>query len=515
VGGTGSGRDRGALALRSPGRPTAGLLVKLLLLGVVNGTTLLALPRLVDQGAWLAVASVVAATAAIDVVYLGRWAVPMKWLLPGTLFMLGFQVYPVAYSAYISFTNYSTGNILSKDQALEQILRSAVRATPDAPRFTVTPLVGDGGELGLYLTDEEGQTFVGTAEGVEPVDVPPEEVEGFEPLGLRDANARGRELLDLEVPTDEGIIQVQTATSAALVESVLDYDESADTITNTETGVVYRPVDGQFRSDDGDRLEPGWKTVVGLDNYTRIVDSEAIRGPFFRVFVWNYVFTVLSVVITFAVGLGLALVLDHPGVRGRRVYRSLLVVPYALPSFMTALIWAGLLNAEFGAVNRLLGVHVDWLTDPTLAKASVLLVNTWLGFPYMFLVCTGALQAIPGELKEAAYVDGAGPWAAFRRVTFPLLLISLAPLLIASFAFNFNNFNVIYLLNRGGPPIVGAQTPAGHTDILISYTYRLAFEGGRGADFGFASSISMLIFVMVAGISAVSFRRTRALEDLR
>jgi arabinogalactan oligomer/maltooligosaccharide transport system permease protein len=182
---------------------------------------------------------------------------------------------------------------------------------------------------------------------------------------------------------------------------------------------------------------------------------------------------------------------------------------------MTALIWAGLLNAEFGAVNRLLGMDVEWLRDPTLAKASVLLVNTWLGFPYMFLVCTGALQAIPNELREAAYVDGATAWTAFRRVTFPLLLISLAPLLIASFAFNFNNFNVIYLLNRGGPPIIGAQTPAGHTDILISYTYRLAFEGGRGADFGFASAISMLIFVMVAAISAISFRRTRALEDLR
>jgi arabinogalactan oligomer/maltooligosaccharide transport system permease protein len=515
VAGTTARRGRGAFALRPASRSTAGLLAKLALLGVVNATTLFALPRLVEQGAWVAATSAVVATVAVDLVYLSRRAIPLKWLLPGTLFMLAFQVYPVAYSAYISFTNYSTGNILSKDQALEQILRSSVRATPDAPRFTVTPLESDDGELGLYLTDEDGATFLGTAEGAEEVDEPPDAVEGWSPLGLRDANARGRELLDLEVPTDEGIIRLQTATSAALVESVLRYDKAADTITNTETGEVYRPVDGQFRGDGGDRLEPGWRTVVGLDNYTRILDSEAIRGPFLRVLVWNYAFAVLSVVLTFAVGLGLAVALDHPGLRGRRVYRSLLVVPYALPSFMTALIWAGLLNAEFGAVNRLLGMDVEWLRDPTLAKASVLLVNTWLGFPYMFLVCTGALQAIPNELREAAYVDGATAWTAFRRVTFPLLLISLAPLLIASFAFNFNNFNVIYLLNRGGPPIIGAQTPAGHTDILISYTYRLAFEGGRGADFGFASAISMLIFVMVAAISAISFRRTRALEDLR
>jgi ABC-type sugar transport system permease subunit len=132
----------------------------------------------------------------------------------------------------------------------------------------------------------------------------------------------------------------------------------------------------------------------------------------------------------------------------------------------------------------------------------------------MFLISTGALQAIPESLKEAATVDGATSRQAFRRVTFPLLMVALAPLLIASFAFNFNNFNIIFLLNRGGPPIEGALTPAGHTDILISYTFRLAFEGGRGAEFGFASAIAILIFIMVATISALSFRRTRALEEL-
>jgi ABC-type sugar transport system permease subunit len=99
-------------------------------------------------------------------------------------------------------------------------------------------------------------------------------------------------------------------------------------------------------------------------------------------------------------------------------------------------------------------------------------------------------------------------------VTFPLLLVTVAPLLIASFAFNFNNFNIVYLLTRGGPAIQGAQTPAGHTDILISYTYRLAFEGGRGADYGFAAAISVLIFMMVATVSAISFRYTKALEEI-
>ncbi len=200
--------------------------------------------------------------------------------------------------------------------------------------------------------------------------------------------------------------------------------------------------------------------------------------------------------------------------RAKRIYRSLLIVPYALPSFMTALIWQGMLNQRFGIINDILNASIPWLRDPWMAKASVLLVNLWLGFPYMFLISTGALQAIPEELKEAAYVDGANPRQAFRRVTFPLLLVTLAPLLIASFAFNFNNFNIIFLLTGGGPPIPGAQTPAGNTDILITYTFRLAFETGRGADFGFAAAIASLIFVMVATISAISFRRTRVLEEL-
>ena len=200
--------------------------------------------------------------------------------------------------------------------------------------------------------------------------------------------------------------------------------------------------------------------------------------------------------------------------RGQRVYRSLLIIPYALPSFLSALIWAGLLNQEFGVINEFLNLDIPWLRDQWMAKVSVLLVNTWLGFPYMFLISTGALQAIPDNLKEAAAIDGATSRQAFRRVTLPLLLVSLAPLLIASFAFNFNNFNTIFLLNKGGPPIAGAHTPAGHTDILISYTYRLAFESGRGADFGLAAGIGILIFMIVATISALSFKRTAVFEEI-
>jgi arabinogalactan oligomer/maltooligosaccharide transport system permease protein len=141
----------------------------------------------------------------------------------------------------------------------------------------------------------------------------------------------------------------------------------------------------------------------------------------------------------------------------------------------------------------------------------VLLVNLWLGYAFMFLVCTGALASIPSDLKEAAFVDGATGFRAFKRVTFPLLFIAVAPVLISSFAFNFNNFVLIYLLTEGGPPISGSL--AGETDIMLSYSYKVAF-GGAGANYSLAAAISTVIFVIVAIISLIGFRYTRSFEEV-
>ena len=131
----------------------------------------------------------------------------------------------------------------------------------------------------------------------------------------------------------------------------------------------------------------------------------------------------------------------------------------------------------------------------------------------MFLICTGALQGIPGELTAGARVVGASGLQVFRKITLPLLLVAVAPLMIASFAFNFNNFNAIYFLTEGGP-YGEDQAVAGSTDILVSYTYKVAFQTGRGGDYGLAASLSILIFLIVAAISAISFTRTKSLENL-
>ncbi|MCP4965222.1 MAG: maltose ABC transporter permease MalF [bacterium] len=504
---------------------TIGTVVKLLLLGGLNVLAIWSFPSMWSQRWWPGLIAVLASTALIDWAYLSPKRLPAKYLVPGTIFALIFAVVPVIYNAYIAFTNFGTGNVLTREQAVENI-SGRTSTVPGSTQFKLTVLAADDGlgEFALLLENDLNEQFLGTDDEflqLAPGDVITDdagkvlEVAGFAALNLRQLADRQGELTDLEVERDEGgVIKVVTVTTAAVYEPLFTYDEDAGTFTDIETGVVYTEIEGTFTSPDGQTLTPGFRAFIGWDNFTRIITAEEIRGPFLRVFLWNYFFAIVSTAINFIVGLGLALALNHATMRGKRIYRSLLIIPYAIPSFVSALVWQGMLNQRFGIINELLNADIAWLRDPTLAKVSVIVVNLWLTFPYMFLIATGALQAIPADTQEAARVDGANPSQVFRLVTFPLLMVTLAPLLIAAFAFAFNNFNIIYYVTGGDPPIAGAQTPAGHTDILISYTFRLAFETGRGSDFGLAAAIASLIFIMVATVSAISFKRTAALEEL-
>ncbi len=526
------------LADRLGAGSVTGLLLKFLFLGVVNALALYAVLTLLPLREWTPLAVVVIATAAIDYVYLSKRTLPLKFLLPGTIALLIFQVYPVLYTAYIGFTNYGTGNVLAEQQAIDRIISDSVIVPEDAVRYRSTPLQNDAGDLALLLEDPDGELFLGTEDGLtllEEGDIVGEGaarvvLDEFSPITLGDLGDREAEILAFSVPivgedVDEldldvaaDAISVQTFNTAAVAIQGLEYDEATGQIIDLEDGTVYTAINGTFTAEDGSTLRPGFRDTIGFDNYRRVLTSPAIRGPFFRVFVWTFAFAILSVVTTFVLGLALALALNDPRMKLRRTTRSLLIVPYALPSFMTALIWQGLLNTSFGPINQILGVNIPWLTSQAfggaLPKFSVVLVNLWLGFGYMFLITTGALQAMPEEVKEAARVDGASGWQILRQITLPLLLVAVGPLLIASFAFNFNNFNTVFLLTGGGPPIQGTLTPAGHTDILISFSYRLAFAGGRGQDFGLAAAISTIIFFLVAIFSYIGFKRTAVLEEI-
>ena len=293
------------------------------------------------------------------------------------------------------------------------------------------------------------------------------------------------------------------------------YRKGADgALVHTQTGEVLTPDrdTGFYTTRDGKQVRPGFKVDVGFANYVRVVTDRALAAPLFRIFVWTVTFAGLTVIFTVAVGMTLAVVLNWEALKLRTFYRTLLFLPYAVPGFISILVFRGLFNQSFGEINlildQLFGVRPAWFSDPFLAKCMILIVNTWLGYPYILVLSTGLIKAIPADLYEASAMAGAGPLQNFFYVTAPLIIRPLTPLLISSFAFNFNNFVLISLLTAGRPDFLDARVPAGTTDILVSYTYRMAFQDS-GQNFGLAAAISTVIFLLVGGLSLLNLRLTR------
>ena len=505
------------------------LVLKLLFLGTIIGLAVALTPTMIGLEQWVFLAVVWTVVAVLVAVYVTTRAIPAKYLTPGTIFLVLFLVFPILLTVQTSFSNYGDGTRSTKEEAVAQIIGSSVVQTEDAPRYALTVGTSGSTETGpftFFLVDPDGQAYAGTPDGLEELDDATieggfvREVDGYEILTakeLNEATAASEELQNFTVPTDNGAIRQLGISQAFEGRTTLEYDEGSDTITDVETGTEYtvqqRGDREYFVSGEGQRLsDQSWRANVGFDNYKRVLTNETIRGDFLRIFVWTFLFATLSVVTTFGLGLLLAVVFNDSRMRGQKVYRALLIMPYAVPGFISLLIWANFYNRDFGLINNLTGLNIDWFGDPTTAKIAVVLTNLWMGFPYMFLVCTGALQSISGELTEAAKIDGASGWKGFSRITFPLLLVSVAPLLVATFAFNFNNFNAIQLLTEGGP-FTPDNPAAGGTDILISYTIRLAFGAG-GAQIGFASAVSVFLFIITGVIAAMQFRATRRLEDV-
>jgi arabinogalactan oligomer/maltooligosaccharide transport system permease protein len=507
-----------------------GWIAKILLLGLADAIALAGMITAIDKEAWGYATVLGAAFVALNVVYLPRRFIPMKYLLPGLLLLAVFGIYPVLYTAYSSLTNYGTGHVISRSQAIAQIQSQSVAAVAGATHYDVTPLKGpDGAFAGFGLYDpESGQLFLGTDTELTELDASTAQLQTLTTTGRTFVQSVGDytgvrpgQVRALPGYPDPATYQMPGETEGAAITisggqareatTTRTYDPDSNTITDAATGVVYHEANGFFQADDGTQLSPGFLTNVGFDNYREVFTDSSFLSDFLRVFAWTIAFAVLSVVTCFALGLLLAVVFDDEHMRGRKLYRSLIIIPYALPGFMTALVWRGMLNETYG-VNRWLPIDVPWLSTTVGAMFSLILVNMWLGYPYMFLISTGALQSIPRDLKEAAYVDGASGFTAFRKITFPLLLVSISPLLIASFAFNFNNFVLVYLLTNGNPRQVSES--AGSTDILLSWVYRVALDASPQRQ-GLAAALSVLIFIIVAAISAFGFSYTKTFEEAR
>jgi ABC-type sugar transport system permease subunit len=348
---------------------------------------------------------------------------------------------------------------------------------------------------------------------------PPDEIDGYRKLNNIERLRYTQQLTSQTFGNEDMLFQVSTTQigKAAQYQQRYVYDAEQDTMTDQQTGKVYKPVTGTFTADDGSTLRPGYQVPIGIANFKRLFTEPSLREPFVSVFLWTIAFAALSVLLTFALGTALAIAFDVPEMPARTLIRSLLLIPYAIPAFLSVPVWVGLLNPQFGVVSLFLGHTFGWVppwfADPFWSKVGILLIQLWLGFPYMFVIVTGALQALPKDVYEAADLDGAEAWSQFRFITLPLLLITVGPLLVASFAFNFNNFVVIYLYNQGGPPMSGTSSPVGYTDILATYTYRIAFASGRGADLGYAAAITVVIFLILLAITFFQFRFTNVLEE--
>ena len=254
---------------------------------------------------------------------------------------------------------------------------------------------------------------------------------------------------------------------------------------------------------------------VGFKNFAELLNpSNPMSTVFFPTLLWTVEFAVITTLLNYFVGLFLAILLNNKHMKEAAVYRAILIVPWAIPALITMLAWQGLLNDSYGQINGLLHTiglpRVPWLTSPVWSKVAIFIVSLWAGFPYMMTVSLGALQAVPGELYEASAIDGASWWKQFRYVTVPAIWKITLPLLIPSFAFNFNNFNAVYLLTGGGPARSTNQF-VGHTDILASAAYKMTLQFNR---YDLASAISIILFVIVAVLSFLQMKYTKAFEEV-
>ena len=478
------------------------------------------------QGEYLFAIMTLILSAAGLYIFANRKTYAWRYVYPGVAGMGLFVLFPLICTIAIAFTNYSSTNQLTFERA-QQVLMDRSYQAGKSYNFNLYP---SGDTWRLALTDGESgknylsDTFTFGSEQqlqLKESDILPE----GERAQLRVVTQHRQALSQITaiLPDDSKVIMSSLRQFSGTRPLYTLADDG--TLTNNQSGVKYRANDdiGYYQAINADgswnteKLSPGYTVTIGWDNFTRVFTDEGIQKPFFSIFIWTIVFSVLTVFLTVSIGMVLACLVQWEALKGKAVYRLLLILPYAVPSFISILIFKGLFNQSFGEINMMLsslfGIKPSWFSDPTTAQSMVIIVNTWLGYPYMMILCMGLLKAIPDDLYEASAMDGAGPFQNFFKITLPLLIKPLTPLMIASFAFNFNNFVLIQLLTNGSPDRLGTTTPAGYTDLLVSYTYRIAFEGGGGQDFGLAAAIATIIFLLVGALAIINLKATRMKFD--
>ena len=260
---------------------------------------------------------------------------------------------------------------------------------------------------------------------------------------------------------------------------------------------------------------------IGFQNFTNIWSLSTFRSAFTSVLGWTLIWALAASTLQIVLGILTAIIANQPFVKGKRIFGVIFLLPWAVPAFITILTFSNMFNDSVGAINAqvlplfakifpfLDGVLIPWKTDPTWTKIALIMMQGWLGFPYIYVLTLGILQSIPNDLYEAAYIDGANGWQKFRNITFPMILAVAAPTLISQYTFNFNNFSIIYLFNDGGPGSVGGN--AGSTDILISWIYKLTTSNST-PQYSMAAAVTLIVSVIVISISMIAFKKLHAFD---
>jgi arabinogalactan oligomer / maltooligosaccharide transport system permease protein len=506
-------------------------IAKIFLLVVIDAFAVLASYALLFSNNWPFAAVIVFTVLITNIIIFRPGLYPLRWMVPGLIFVIILVVYPIFYTVYTAFTNFGDGHLEAKQQVVARLLLEQY-APPDATTYSWILYYREENptDIALWLSRQnaDGSFEIAFAPvGGEIVELTqdspeaPASYEGYIPMPRRDTIQIVSNPENYIFGIGDDTAQIRTSAEAArpLLPRFV-YDAEADTLLDQQTNTLYRANDvtGFYETANGaDHLNPGYVVVVGFENFTRFFADPRLQGPLLTIFIWTIMFAFLSVFTTFSMGLFIAIILNDARLPGKKIIRSLLIIPYAMPGVISIVIWKGMLNQELGIVTHFvesLGIEPLWFQEPAWTRAAIILVNLWLGYPYMMLICSGALQAIPSDIYEAAAVDGASPFQRFWSITLPLLLVAVGPLLIASFIYNFNNYLLIEALTAGDPPIPNSPTPAGYTDILINYVYGLAFGNSTGADYGYASAITIIIFLIVAALTLVQFNFTNTWEKV-
>lgn len=256
---------------------------------------------------------------------------------------------------------------------------------------------------------------------------------------------------------------------------------------------------------------------VGLSNYKLIALGEGLAGSvFWLIFTWTVIWTLVATTLAIFVGFSLALIANNERIIGKRFFRTVYLLPWAVPAFITIMFFSIMFSPNGSLtviLSKLLGWQLNVKTDPTASRITLILLQSWLGSAYVFLLSTGVLQAIPSDLYEAADIDGATGWQKIRRITLPIVLFQTAPLLVGQYTFNFNNFSIIYLFNGGGPFNPSSYgNLAGSTDLLISYIFKLTMENQYQA---IGAAITVVISMGLMFFAFIGFRNSKAFKEER